>query len=632
MEQLVKSAQNGLAFLADSFDTEDEIYYFLEAASRWASPVDMFKIRNELLSLVKINPDYNPDDPTDDPLIPKFSNGVIRAIFKAIDAPVPEKIIAQEVLQRKSILYNYNDSFYEFGQGRWYSIPDVKVFQYASDRLGIKASAGKCRNIVTHLKGMAGQWAEFDSQHVIAFTNGVLDLETGQFHKHSPEFMNTIILEYPYCATALCRKWRRFIEQVAKGNVALMKQLQKAAGYVLFADNSLQKMFALFGTGANGKSVYTGVLEAVFGSRNCSHVRPDRLSNEFDPIHMMGMLANFCYEAKPQMNGAEETLKAAISGDPITAAHKGVDAVSFTSRAKWFINLNNIMETADLSYGFLRRIIFLPFSETFTGEKANPDLMKELMEELPGIFNWAYEGYKMLRSDMKFEDLEEATKLMEQMVARVNNTFTFFCEAFRNNLTEYFTASESEEYPNDKTVYEAYKDWCKENNEKPTTKRDFLDRFRVFVQKYRPDAVISEPQKVDGIRGKVSTYYFPEILPVSQPDYFADRRDETGQFLDQSDPVSITPEEFAEEMSRVDVGRPDSPHTQIFGDAVEGAKIYDRCRHNPPENGNWWKDWREFGGFMTADAWGDLAAFMRANPLTPDDFGFWEHYEEWLRG
>ena len=55
--------------------------------------------------------------------------------------------------------------------------------------------------------------------------------------------------DYAMTATRI-EKWRHFIEQVTGGNKKLMKQLQEAAGYMLFSDNSPQEMLALF-AGAN---------------------------------------------------------------------------------------------------------------------------------------------------------------------------------------------------------------------------------------------------------------------------------------------------------------------------------------------------------------------------------------------
>lgn len=555
LEELVKNSANGLSELADTFDTEDEVSDFLESASRFAKASDMVHIMDALIRRVKPNPDYNPGDETSDQFIPMFSPRAIKYLFKDAMKPTPELQLAKEVSDSHHIKYNYDDGFYVFEAGRWQRCPEAKLIGFILDVMGTKrATNGRARAVMRDLMSTNGEFCAFDQQNIFVFKNGVLDLETGTFYKHSPSFMNTIMVDYYYKSTALAPKWAKFIHEVSKGNPKLMRQLQKAAGYVLFADNRLQKMFALYGTGANGKSVYTTVIEQVFGSQNTSNVRPDRLSSEFDPVHLKGKLVNICYEAKRNLNGAEETLKAVVSGDPIMAAHKGIDAETFTSRAKWFINLNDVMETTDISWGFLRRLIFLPFDASFNGDAANTHLTEELLEELPGIFNWCYEGYKMLREDMSFETLERSTELMEQMTARVNNSFSFFCDSFRYDANDYLQASETNYYPTSNDIYDYYKSWCVENNEKPETKKMFLERFRVFIEKYRPDVVISAPYRQTGIRGQIVKFYFPEIVCSMEPDYFADDRDESGKVVHQGEDVNVNTQELAEEMQSIDAG------------------------------------------------------------------------------
>lgn len=650
LDLLVKQATPGLVDYANSFDSLQDIADMLEQAARFASPLDMSTLRTALMKRVIPNPDFNPEDKASDPFIPEFDPFVLKDIFRDAKAIRPELAVADEVLAKHKIIYNYNDSFYYYKSGRWQAAAEAEILGFILKILGRKATNGKARAIMKDLQSIAGQWAKFDNQHVIAFTNGVLDLETGKFSKHSPDFMNTIKLNYAYSKIALCPRWSKFIHEVSKGNKQIIRQLQKAVGYILFADNSLQKMFALFGTGANGKSVFTGVVEQVFGSENTSHVRLDSLCSPFEAIHLNGKMLNISYENKRGLNGAEDILKAVVSGDPIMSAHKGVDSVSFTSRAKWFVNLNDVLETTDISWGFLRRLIFIPFNAHFDGNNADPHLMDTLLKELPGIFNWAYEGYKILREDMSFEELEEATKLLEQMMQHVNSSFAFFCEAFKDNAANFLKeGTETHRYPTSAEIYQYYKDWCKDNNEKPENKRIFLERFNTALLRYRPDVVISEPYHEDGVRGKVVKYYFPEILPDMEPDFFAERRDpDTGEFIDLSEPVTMTDEQFMEQNQRIDlfgsledveerqsVTKGFQPETeeakQRHEDYMceEGAKIYGRCLR---DKDNWWKPYLPAYRSLTSFQWVALAYYLRRHPSSIDSIDFTKHYLEFLAG
>lgn len=59
-----------------------------------------------------------------------------------------------------------------------------------------------------------------------------------------------------------------------------------------------------------------------------------------------------------------------MSGAPITASYKGVDAVDLQSRAKWWMSINDFMDIRDTSFAFERRIVPIPFTHKFTGNDA----------------------------------------------------------------------------------------------------------------------------------------------------------------------------------------------------------------------------------------------------------------------
>ena len=572
LDDLVKSANPGIIDYANSFDDIYKVGELLEKSARFASTLDLSSLKVELMRRVKPNPDYNPADKGSDPFIPFFDPWVLKELFRSCKAVPPELDIVDEVLAKYRIIYNFGDSFYHYKGGKWNKACNEEILGFILKILGKKATNGKARAIMKDLMSVAGQYALFDQKHIVAFTNGVLDLESGVFYKHSPDFMNTIKLNYAYSSTALAPHWNLFIHQIAQDKHDVMKQLQKAAGYVLFADNSLQKMFALFGTGANGKSVYTEVLEQVYGSENTSHVRIDSLNSPFEGIHLEGKLLNISHESKKGLNGSEDILKAVVSGDPIMAAHKGIDSVSFSSRAKWFVNLNNILETTDISWGFLRRLIFLPFNATFNGKDANPHLAKELLKELPGIFNWCYEGYRMLREDMSFEELDEATKILEEMMKHVNSSFAFFCESFREDANNYLKHDDKVHYPTSDDMFGWYKNWCKENGEKQESKRIFLERFKAALVKYRPDVEISAPYHEEGVRGKLVKYYFPEFVPTLDEDYFATRRDPaTGEYIQLESYAEPSTDEFMAAMQTIDAEKKAGDRVEVQPVSAEKA-------------------------------------------------------------
>jgi putative DNA primase/helicase len=53
-----------------------------------------------------------------------------------------------------------------------------------------------------------------------------------------------------------CPLWRKFLRRVTNEHGGLQRYLQRICGYALTGDTSEESLFFLYGTGANGKSVF----------------------------------------------------------------------------------------------------------------------------------------------------------------------------------------------------------------------------------------------------------------------------------------------------------------------------------------------------------------------------------------
>ena len=62
-----------------------------------------------------------------------------------------------------------------------------------------------------------------------------------------------------------CPRWNRFLSEITGGDEAFAEYLRRVAGYLLTGDTTEQVLFFLYGSGANGKSVFLDALMAVLG-------------------------------------------------------------------------------------------------------------------------------------------------------------------------------------------------------------------------------------------------------------------------------------------------------------------------------------------------------------------------------
>ena len=89
----------------------------------------------------------------------------------------------------------------------------------------------------------------------------VVDLRTGAGQPHDPALFMTRIAGAS--VSGACPTWLGFLETVTGGDAELQDYLQRMAGYCLTGVTSEHALFFLYGTGANGKSVFANTLAAI---------------------------------------------------------------------------------------------------------------------------------------------------------------------------------------------------------------------------------------------------------------------------------------------------------------------------------------------------------------------------------
>ncbi|KKL57613.1 hypothetical protein LCGC14_2233680, partial [marine sediment metagenome] len=100
----------------------------------------------------------------------------------------------------------------------------------------------------------------------------------------------------------------------------------------------------------------------------------------------------------------EGTLKAYVGGDLILMERKYRDPITIRPTAKLVFCTNDLPIISDKSNATWRRMLLVPFTNVVPQEAQNRNLFSELCTELPGIWNWAFQGYKMLQERGNFPE------------------------------------------------------------------------------------------------------------------------------------------------------------------------------------------------------------------------------------
>lgn len=245
--------------------------------------------------------------------------------------------------------------------------------------------------------------------NILNFKNGLLNIQTYVLEKHTPTYLSTsqIPIEYNHQATAPL--WFKFINDITDGDTEQATLLQQLAGYCLTNDTRYAKAFILFGSGGNGKSLFTRVIAKLIGKENVSSISLTTITKQFGLTGLIGKKMNLIDEISGNYFESN-TIKGLISGETMAAEIKfRPEPLEFVPTVKLVFSVNELPKINDTTPGLYRRFIIIPFDRTFI-EKPDLDLEVKLSAELPGILNWAIEGLKSLRAQGRFN---ETTKNIE---------------------------------------------------------------------------------------------------------------------------------------------------------------------------------------------------------------------------
>ncbi len=224
---------------------------------------------------------------------------------------------------------------------------------------------------------------------------GVVDLKTGRKRPHErADRMTKITTATP---GGDCPTWRRFLDEVTGGDVELQAYLQRVVGYALTGSTQEHALFFLYGTGANGKSVFVNTLATILGDYATNAPMDTFMETRTDrhPTDMAGLRgARFvaAIETEQGRRWAESKLKNLTGGDKISARFMRQDFFAFWPQFKLFVAGNHKPAIRNIDEAMKRRLHLIPFTITVPPERRDKYLQQKLLAERDGILAWALEG------------------------------------------------------------------------------------------------------------------------------------------------------------------------------------------------------------------------------------------------
>lgn len=307
----------------------------------------------------------------------------------------------------------------------------------------------------------------FDANpYLINCLNGTFDLEKMEFREHNWEDFLTMQTNFNYTLQdVICARWEKFVTEVTCNDKDKADYLQKALGYSMLGVANEECMFILHGkTTRNGKSTMLSAIHHLLGDyASVSPVsiicKPERSRNAEAANPMMASLKGkrFVTMAESNQYGRldEETIKQLTGGEEIKARNLYEAATTFLPQFTLWLSCNDLPSVNDKSLFASDRVRVIEFNRHFTEAEQDKNLKSEFQTQaaMQGIFTWLVTGYfKYKRFGLKMS--EEMTKVVRQY-EKDNDLVLQFLEEKCERVVDVATRA--------KSLYDAYKIWCKSN-------------------------------------------------------------------------------------------------------------------------------------------------------------------------
>jgi len=271
---------------------------------------------------------------------------------------------------------------------------------------------GNLRTIQDGVRLLAGD-PEFQSHkddwdaepNILCAPNGVIDLDTGALHPHTPEVRCFRRTRAEYQPDADAPLWQRFLHDIF-GDPELIDYIQKAFGAALYGRNREQTLLVLWGHGANGKSTLVNTIMYVLGDYAGVIPRDALLQRKQaqDAKRIIypaleGLRLGVLDELEDGALLSATALKDLTSNNPIGAREHYKAYERITIQLTPVISTNIKPTITEHTHAVWRRLRLIPFLRTIPPEQQDRDLPDKLKAEATGILAWLVNGYRRYRTD-----------------------------------------------------------------------------------------------------------------------------------------------------------------------------------------------------------------------------------------
>jgi putative DNA primase/helicase len=194
-----------------------------------------------------------------------------------------------------------------------------------------------------------------------------------------------------------CPMWMTFLKRATDDKSKLISFLQRYLGYCCTGFVHEHVVVFLYGTGANGKSVFVNTVAGILGDYAISAPMEMFLASRYDRhpteiARLKGARLVVAHETQKGRAWDEAKIKNLTGGDRLSARFMRGDFFDFAPTHKLLIAGNTKPSLRNVDEGIRRRFLLVPFTVQIPPAERDPDLADKLKAEWPAILRWMVDG------------------------------------------------------------------------------------------------------------------------------------------------------------------------------------------------------------------------------------------------
>lgn len=339
--------------------------------------------------------------------------------------------------------------------------------------------------------------AFYKHQYALNLRNGVYDIKTQKLRERRADDVFDYILDFDYkpnCKLERTTAFRKFIETSVQ--MKNLPCLLRSTAYALSSLTEGRVAVLLLGEGSTGKSTYLDFIKSVVSDELISTVSFYDMAKETKKSAYIGKRINISRENNQKPMKDEDGFKSLVSCEDTNGRFLFKDSQTIHSHAKFIFASNHDLVFANPDDAVYDRLVVIRFTQKIPLEQRDLKLKADMIKEKDIIMSMAIDTLKdLIKSKYDFQMSDDGFSYIRRKRFQLHTDADFLSEK---------TITDPNRHISHVALYEAYKQWCKQNGLDAIGRNTFYSRVYDYYPSIR-DGKIHSLNSFIGIRFRTAT-------------------------------------------------------------------------------------------------------------------------------